>query len=251
MSLSPRATGATGSDPITPPDPTPGANLFSVSRVKQAANSIADHVREALTTDGFVPVRVMVVDDHPDAADALAAVLELLGCPVRTCYSGASALAVAETFNPQVCLLDLMMPEMDGLELAARLKDRSAGRPLLLVATTAFGDAETQARTALAGFHYHLTKPVDDPNRCTYQLGKIITRSNGSTRRATRRKRPDPGGHVTCVHTGVAMSGLCGRARDTAPLIRPPYPIGRLGRTFRPGSGATHVCCCGIRAETG
>jgi two-component system, OmpR family, response regulator len=123
-------------------------------------------------------MRVLVVDDHPDAADALAAVLELLGCPVRTCYNGRTALMVAAEFDPQVCLLDLMMPGMDGLELAARLKSQAAGRPLLLVATTALGDAEAQALTALAGFHYHLTKPVDV---CVLiealtQLGKIIAR---------------------------------------------------------------------------
>ena len=101
------------------------------------------------------------MDDHPDAADALAAVLELLGCPVRTSYDGFSALVIAEEFDPQVCLLDLRMPRMDGLELAARLKNRAGDRPLLLVATTALGDEATRSRTALSGFHAHLTKPVD------------------------------------------------------------------------------------------
>jgi CheY-like chemotaxis protein len=104
---------------------------------------------------------VLVVDDHPDAADALAAVLELLDCPVRACHDGPGALAVAAEFQPQVCLLDLMMPGMDGLELAARLRERAGGRPLLLVATTALGDLEARTQTALAGFHDHLTKPVD------------------------------------------------------------------------------------------
>ncbi len=123
-------------------------------------------------------MRVLVVDDHPDAADALAAVLELLGCPIRTCYNGRTALVVAAEFDPQVCLIDLMMPGMDGLELATRLKTQAAGRPLLMVATTALADAETQARTALAGFHYHLSKPVGVTTLIDTltRLGEILSR---------------------------------------------------------------------------
>jgi len=68
---------------------------------------------------------------------------------------------VAAEFEPHVCLLDLMMPTMDGLELAAHLKARAGSRPLLLIATTALGDWEARTRTALAGFHHHLTKPVN------------------------------------------------------------------------------------------
>ena len=135
-------------------------------------------------------MRVLVVDDHPDAADSLAAVLELLDCPVQACYSGLSALAVAEAFDPQVCLLDLVMPQMDGLELASRLKARAGGRPLLLVATTALGDAESKARTALAGFHYHLTKPVDVSTLidALTQSGKVLAPPGN-----THRVEPDDG----------------------------------------------------------
>lgn len=129
--------------------------------MRETAHSIENRVRNALVPDGFTPVRVLVVDDHPDAADALAAVLELLDCPTRTCYDGASALEIAAEFHPQVCLLDLVMPGMDGIELAERLREQSGGRPMLLAATTALGDIEAKTRTAVAGFHYHLVKPVD------------------------------------------------------------------------------------------
>jgi CheY-like chemotaxis protein len=74
-----------------------------------------------------------------------------------------AALAVATEFEPHVCLLDLMMPKMNGLELASHLKVRAGSRPLLLIATTALGDWEAKTRTALAGFHHHLTKPIDIP----------------------------------------------------------------------------------------
>jgi len=150
--------------------------------VKQAASSIAERVRQALTPEGFTQMRVLVVDDHPDSADALAAVLDLLGCPVRTCYSGAAALEAAKQFAPQVCLLDLRMPGIDGLQLAAELKRRAAGQPPLLVATTALGDPESQARTSQAGFHYHLIKPIDVTTLITTltNLGEIISHGTDS-----------------------------------------------------------------------
>jgi CheY-like chemotaxis protein len=136
---------------------------FSFDRIRTTARSLEDRVRRALIPPGsrIGTLRFLVVDDHPDAADALAAVLELLGCPVRTCYDGFSALTIAEEFDPEVCLLDLRMPGMDGLELGARLKSLAGNKPLLLVATTALADEATRSRTSLTGFHAHLSKPVD------------------------------------------------------------------------------------------
>jgi len=154
--------------PEAPPplDAAPGTGSpLLLDRVKAIARDIQGRVRHVLNP-GDVPVaeiRILVVDDHPDAADSLAAVLDLLGCRVRSCYDAVAALAVAAEFEPHVCLLDLMMPTMDGLELASHLKARAGSRPLLLIATTALGDWEAKTRTALAGFHHHLTKPIDIP----------------------------------------------------------------------------------------
>jgi CheY-like chemotaxis protein len=157
------ATGPVEPDPHLPPESAPISDsaLHTISLVRETAGKIADRVRDALTPPGFMPMRVLVVDDHPDAADALAAVLELLGCPVLACHDGPSALKAAEEFRPQVCLIDLVMPGMDGLELASRLKAWAGRRSLFLVAATALGDVESKAKTALAGFHNHLVKPVD------------------------------------------------------------------------------------------
>jgi CheY-like chemotaxis protein len=132
-----------------------------IDRVRTIAREIGERVRRNL--DPPAQMRVLCVDDNTDAADALAAVLGLLGYECRVCYDGASALAVAEEFRPDVCLLDLRMPEMDGMELGARLRAGAGPRPLFLVATTALGSMEDRTRTAVAGFHDHLVKPVDTP----------------------------------------------------------------------------------------
>ena len=147
-----------------------------LDRVKEIARGIEGRVRHALNpTDAPVTqLRILVVDDHPDAADSLAAVLELVGCRVRSSYDPMAALVAASEFEPHVCLLDLMMPTMDGLELASRLKARAGSRPLLLIATTALGDWEARTRTALAGFHHHLTKPIDIP-ALIEAIGRLAT----------------------------------------------------------------------------
>jgi CheY-like chemotaxis protein len=168
------------SQPNGETQPPTAQNELLLDRVKEVAREIKDRVRHALNPRDtpVTQLRVLVVDDHPDSADSLAAVLELVGCPVRACYDGRSALAVAAEFEPHVCLLDLMMPEMDGLELARHLKARAGSRPLLLIATTALGEWDMRTRTALAGFHHHLTKPIDIPTLvdAITRLGEIIGR---------------------------------------------------------------------------
>ncbi|VTR95656.1 pas sensor protein : Uncharacterized protein OS=Asticcacaulis sp. AC466 GN=AEAC466_00120 PE=4 SV=1: Response_reg [Gemmata massiliana] len=106
-------------------------------------------------------LRVMVVDDNVDAADALAALTEVLGCETRVCYGGTAALKALAEEIPDVLLLDLSMPDVNGLEVAARARALAGRHMFLLVATTALGDWEDRTATALAGFHFHLVKPVD------------------------------------------------------------------------------------------
>ena len=160
------------------PDLSQEPALGRFVHVQQTADSIQDRVRRVLTPTGFAPLRVLVVDDHADAAETLGVVLELLGCPTRVCHDGWSALAAAQEFQPQVCLIDLMMPGMDGLELASRLKVWAGRRPLLVVAVTALGDEDIKARTAIAGFHEHFVKPVDIETLISAltRLGRVIAR---------------------------------------------------------------------------
>lgn len=105
-------------------------------------------------------VRVLCVDDNRDLADSEAELLRLVGYDPRSCYDGAAALAVAREFDPDVCLLDLNLPGMDGDELAVRLRRVLADHRVRMVAVTAMGNDESIRRTREAGFDCHLVKPV-------------------------------------------------------------------------------------------
>lgn len=120
--------------------------------------------------------RVLCVDDNRDVADSAAELLSLVGFDARVSYDGVSALMCARGFLPDVCLIDLNMPMMEGDELAVRLREQSGGRPMLLVAVTAMGNDECRRRTTAAGFHRHLVKPVDphDLLRVVDELWRVL-----------------------------------------------------------------------------
>jgi PAS domain S-box-containing protein len=107
------------------------------------------------------PERILVVDDNVDAAETLSRLLRLQAHEVRVAHDGLAALAAARDMDPDIVLLDIGLPKLDGLEVARSLRTRCEGPRPLLVAMTGFGQAEDRARTAAAGFDYHLTKPVD------------------------------------------------------------------------------------------
>jgi PAS domain S-box-containing protein len=105
--------------------------------------------------------RILVVDDSVDSAESLALMLKLSGNEVRTAYDGPGALATAATFAPDVVLLDIGMPGMDGYEVARRLRQQPTLRNALLIAQTGWGQEEDRRRSKEAGFDHHFTKPVD------------------------------------------------------------------------------------------
>lgn len=105
--------------------------------------------------------RILYVDDNPDVTDSAVEMLRLLGFEAAGSYDGPHALALASAFAPDVCLLDLNMPGMDGDELARRLGAAAGGRRVLFVAVTARGDADSVRRMADAGVGLLLVKPVD------------------------------------------------------------------------------------------
>lgn len=105
--------------------------------------------------------RILVVDDNEDAAELLAASLDAMGHRVRVAHDGPSALKIIDEFAPDIALLDIGLPVMDGYELARRLRERIGGRRTRLVAITGYGQAADRQRSEGAGFTAHLVKPVD------------------------------------------------------------------------------------------
>jgi CheY-like chemotaxis protein len=105
--------------------------------------------------------RILVADDNVDAADGLKLLLALSGDEVRVAYDGVSALSVAREFQPEIALLDVGMPRMDGYEIARRLREDPQTRHMILIAVTGWGQADDRRRSKEAGFDYHLVKPVD------------------------------------------------------------------------------------------
>jgi two-component system CheB/CheR fusion protein len=105
--------------------------------------------------------RVLVIDDNADAAQSLALLLESWGCEVRLAYDGAGGLEAARAYDPEVVLLDLKMPRMDGYQVAEELRRTHGDGGLTLVALTGCGQDEDRDRAREAGFDHFLVKPVD------------------------------------------------------------------------------------------
>lgn len=105
--------------------------------------------------------RVLVVDDNADAAEMMATLLELDGHEVRVAHDAESALAVADQFDPEVGLFDIGLPQMDGYELARRVRGDARLLDMYLVAITGWGQEDDRRRASEAGFDTHLTKPAE------------------------------------------------------------------------------------------
>mgnify|MGYP000453331071 CR=1 FL=1 len=111
---------------------------------------------------GSVPRRrILVVDDNRDAADSLAELLTIMGNETQTAYDGLQALAVAAVFRPDVTLLDIGMPKLNGYETCRRMRLQAWGEHMVLYALTGWGQEADQQRSLTAGFDAHLVKPVD------------------------------------------------------------------------------------------
>lgn len=104
--------------------------------------------------------RVLVVDDDRDVADSLVMLLGCIGAEARVTYGGAAALELLAEFKPQLVVLDIGMPGMDGYETARRIRERPEGRSIFLAALSGWGQKEDQLRATEAGFDRHFVKPI-------------------------------------------------------------------------------------------
>jgi PAS domain S-box-containing protein len=105
--------------------------------------------------------RVLVVDDNDDSAQTMAMMLELEGHRAKVAHDGREAFEVARSFKPHVVLLDIGLPEMDGFDVARRMREMPELTNAMLVAMTGYGQEDDRRRTAQAGFAHHLVKPID------------------------------------------------------------------------------------------
>jgi two-component system CheB/CheR fusion protein len=117
--------------------------------------------KEKTVDSSLRKMRFLVVDDNRDVADSMAMELRLGGHEVRTAYDGPGAIATAITFLPEVVLLDLGLPRMDGYQVALSLREKAELDATTLIAVTGYGTEEDRRRSREAGFDYHLVKPVD------------------------------------------------------------------------------------------
>ena len=106
-------------------------------------------------------LRVLVVDDNVDAAESLADLLKAYGHDVRTAHTGPTAVAAASDYNADVVLLDIGLPELDGYEVAGRIRQQPTHNNTVLVAMTGYGHESDRERSQAAGFNHHLVKPAD------------------------------------------------------------------------------------------
>ncbi|MEM5386859.1 response regulator [Paraburkholderia phymatum] len=127
--------------------------------------------------------RVMVVDDSVDGAESMSILLEMLGHEVRVLYDGAAAIAAAPEFRPEVVLLDIGLPGIDGYHVARALRAEPASANALLIALTGYGQDSDRQRTHDAGFDHHLVKPasLDDIERVIAADGALGAPRNPGT----------------------------------------------------------------------
>jgi CheY-like chemotaxis protein len=110
---------------------------------------------------GTAPLRVLLVEDSTDTAFSYQMLLQLKGLEVRAALDGPHALESARAFNPDVVLLDIALPGMDGWEVARQLQAACTGKPPFLIAITGYGRPEDRQKSEEAGIHLHLIKPVN------------------------------------------------------------------------------------------
>jgi PAS domain S-box-containing protein len=117
--------------------------------------------------------RILVADDNQDSADSLAVMLSLMGHETETAYDGSEAVEKAAAFRPDVVLLDLGMPKLDGYQVARRIREQGWSNGVVLVALTGWGQEEDRIRAKSAGFDHHLTKPAH-PDALVKLLGELV-----------------------------------------------------------------------------
>jgi CheY-like chemotaxis protein len=150
-------------------------------------------LRPAEAREDHGPARVLLVEDNVDAAEALAELLRMWGHEVDVVHDGASAVGRAGEARPDVVLLDIGLPGMDGYQVAGALRALPELQGALLVALTGYGQEADRRRSAAAGFDHHLVKPVDlEELKRLIAVGRSIGRGDGMLKRGTKSHHQAP-----------------------------------------------------------
>ena len=141
-----------------------GAGAEFIVRLPVVRGTVISHYQgNRDQPSSFLPsaLRILVVDDNRDAADSLGLLLGIPGNEVRVAYDGLHAVQMAEEFQPEVVLLDIGLPKIDGYEAARRIRETAWGKSATLIALTGWGQEEAKLRSQESGFDAHLVKPVE------------------------------------------------------------------------------------------
>jgi len=156
-----------------------GAGCGSLFTVRLPAQEVAAHeiasAQPAAVTPAVVRRRVLVADDNLDAAESLAMLLTMMGHEVRAAHDGAQAVEQADQFRPDLILLDVGMPKLDGLQAATRIRTFPWGAAPVIVALTGWGQEADRQRSKAAGCDEHFVKPLDF-ERLSELLAKLAQR---------------------------------------------------------------------------
>ncbi|RYE53364.1 MAG: response regulator, partial [Sphingobacteriales bacterium] len=128
--------------------------------IAKSPAEIAPDIENSSTAD-VTGKRILVIDDNIDAAESLAMLLEMTGHITCTAHDGMAGLNIAEEFNPDIILLDIGLPNINGYEVAQRIRQQPWGKDLFLIAATGWGQDKDKELAKKAGFDKHLTKPID------------------------------------------------------------------------------------------
>jgi CheY-like chemotaxis protein len=161
-----------------------GATFTVMLPICQKAESPADTGFDFTVEPGNrLRPKILIVDDNADAADTLATLVRLKGHQVQVAYEGFSALTVAKAFQPEIVMLDIGLPGLDGYAVAERLRESDVTRNALLIAISGYGQPMDEARSRKSGFDLHLVKPVEFSSlQSVLQSDRWATPSMAATR---------------------------------------------------------------------
>ena len=139
----------------------PGMGRQAAEVSAKSAHSNGDASTVFQPEQGHTARRILIVDDNRDSVDSLAKLLRLTGHEVETALDGPTGINTARRYQPEIIFLDIGLPEMDGYEIAKRLREDASLTKVTLIAMTGWGQEEDKRRAMEAGFDQHLTKPVE------------------------------------------------------------------------------------------